>query len=108
MITAIVQYKLPDSISKEDCEAHFHGIAEGFRSVPGLHRKNFIFAEDRWAGGVYLWQTREDAERFYSGPWQDGIRSRYGMDPIIKYFDTFAITDNVEVAAGVRTSKSMI
>jgi len=102
MITALVQYKLPPEISREDCEKHFHGIAPGFRSVPGLHRKNFICADDGWAGGVYLWENREDAEKFYTGPWRDGIRSRYHMDPVIKYFDTFAITDNVVTEAGVR------
>lgn len=55
MITAIVQYKLPPEISHADCERHFHVIAENFKNVDGLHRKNFIWAEDGWAGGVYLW-----------------------------------------------------
>jgi hypothetical protein len=69
-------------------------IAPGFRDVPGLIRKQFIYAEDGWAGGVYLWETRADAEAFYSGPWLAGIRQRYGMDPQIKYFHTACITDN--------------
>jgi len=102
MITAIVQYKLPLEITREDCEKHFHKIAEGFRAVPGLHRKNFICADDGWAGGVYLWDTREAAEAFYSGPWREGIRARYHMDPSIKYFETFAITDNVLIEPSVR------
>ena len=60
----------------------------------GLIRKQFIYAEDGWAGGVYLWQSRADAEAFYSGPWLQGIRERYGMDPEIRYFHTAAVTDN--------------
>jgi hypothetical protein len=28
----------------------FRKIAPGFRSVPGLIRKQFIYAEDGWAG----------------------------------------------------------
>jgi hypothetical protein len=59
--------------------AHFRRIAPGFREVPGLIRKQFIYAEDGWAGGIYLWETREEAEAFYTGPWLDGIRERYGM-----------------------------
>ena len=94
MITAIVQYKLPPSITLDDCAAHFRKIAPGFREVPGLVRKQFIYAEDGWAGGVYLWQSRGDAEGFYTGPWLDGIRERYGMDPQIKFFETACITDN--------------
>src|SRR6266576_182487 len=58
MITAIVQYKLPPSIDLKACAEHFRNIAPGFRTVPGLIRKQFIYAEDGWAGGVYLWQSR--------------------------------------------------
>jgi hypothetical protein len=94
MITAIVQYRLPPSIGLDACAAHFRKIAEGFRTVPGLVRKQFIYAEDGWAGGVYLWHTRADADAFYTGPWLDGIRERYGMDPKIKFFETACITDN--------------
>jgi hypothetical protein len=67
MITAIVQYKLPPHIDLAACAAHFRTIAPDFRAVPGLIRKQFIYAEDGWAGGVYLWQTREAAEAFYTG-----------------------------------------
>jgi hypothetical protein len=48
----------------------------------------------RLGGGVYLWQSRADADAFYTGPWLQGIRERYGMDPEIRYFYTAAVTDN--------------
>ncbi len=57
MITAIVQYRLPTSIDARACAAHFRAIAPGFRDVPGLIRKQFIYANDGWAGGVYLWRS---------------------------------------------------
>jgi hypothetical protein len=95
MITAIVLYRLPSSIDLKACVQHFHRIAPGFRTVAGLIRKQFIYAEDGWAGGVYLWKTRADAEAFYSGPWLAGIRERYGMDPRIEYFQTAGVTDNL-------------
>ena len=94
MITAIVQYRLPPHIDTAACAAHFRTIAPDFRAVPGLIRKQFIYAEDGWAGGVYLWQTWEAAEAFYAGPWLVGIRQRYGMDPQIRFFETACITDN--------------
>src|SRR5690348_3223286 len=98
MITAIVQYRLPPHIGLDACAAHYRDIAPGFRVVPGLIRKQFIYAEDGWAGGVYLWESRAEAEAFYSGPWLDGIRERYGMDPQIKYFQTACIADNAAEA----------
>ena len=94
MITATVRYKLPPHIDHDACREHFHKIAPGFQQVRGLISKHFIWSESGWAGGVYQWQTVEDARRFYSGPWLDGIRQRYGMDPQIKFFETACITDN--------------
>jgi hypothetical protein len=95
MITAIVQYQLPPHIDLASCAAHFRSIAPSFRTVPGLIRKQFIYAEDGWAGGVYLWETRAAAKAFYAGPWREGIRERYGMDPHITFFEMACITDNV-------------
>lgn len=94
MITAIVLYKLPASINRQACRAHFENIAPGFRSVEGLISKHFIWSDDDTAGGVYQWQTIEDAEAFYNGPWLEGIVQRYGCEPQIDYFTTFCMTDN--------------
>lgn len=94
MITATVRYKLPASIDHDACRAHFHKIAPGFQPVKGLLSKHFIWSESGWAGGVYQWETREDAKAFYSGAWLDGIVERYGMKPQIEYYEVFAVTDN--------------
>jgi len=94
MITAIVQYKLPQSIDREACRAHFEKIAPGFQSVKGLISKHFIWSARGDAGGVYQWRTLEDAKAFYSGAWLDGIIERYGMKPQIEYYEVFALTDN--------------
>ena len=94
MITATVRYKLPSNIDYEACRAHFHKIAPGFQEVPGLISKHFIWSESGWAGGVYQWETLEDAKRFYGGAWLDGIVERYGMQPQIEFYEVFALTDN--------------
>jgi len=95
LITAIVKYRLSDSISREDCRAHFHSIAPNFQDVPGLISKHFICdADGLIAGGIYQWNSLSAAESFYSGPWLSGILARYGMKPDIQFFDVFARTDN--------------
>ena len=94
MITAIVRYTLPASIDHDACLAHFAKIAPGFREAKGLLSKHFIWNEGGTAGGVYQWQTLEDAKAFYSGPWLDGIVERYGMRPQIEFYEVFAVTDN--------------
>jgi len=94
MFTATVRYKLPSHIDYAACREHFHKIAPGFQQVKGLISKHFIWSESGWAGGVYQWETREDAERLYGGAWRDGIVERYGMQPQIEYYEVFGLTDN--------------
>jgi hypothetical protein len=94
MITATVRYKLPPHIDHAACREHFHKIAPGFRQVKGLISKHFIWSESGWAGGVYQWETLQDAKAFYSGPWLEGIVQRYGMQPQIDFYEVFAVTDN--------------
>jgi hypothetical protein len=93
LITAIVRYKLPATIGKNECLAHFHKIAPGFAKEKGFIRKQFIWSENGIAGGVYQWETLADAKAFYQGPWLDGILSRYGVYPEIEYFVTFAAAE---------------
>ena len=77
MITAIVLYDLPPSIGLEECRAYFTKIAPDFFKIPGFLRKQFICARaGKVAGGVYMRESQEVAERFYSGEWLAGIRAR--------------------------------
>jgi hypothetical protein len=111
MITAIVRYKLPPSIDHDACLAHFTKISPEFRELNGLISKHFIWSESGTAGGVYQWQTLEDAKAFYDGPWRQGIIDRYGMEPQIEFFTVFALTDNehdrVQVLAEPRNKKAV-
>ncbi len=101
MITAIVLYDLPENIGLEECRRHFTMIAPDFLKAPGFVRKQFICErEGRVAGGVYMWESRQAAEKFYTGPWREGIRARYGNDPRIQYFETVALADKASGFAG--------
>jgi hypothetical protein len=101
MITAIVLYDLPPSIGFEECRAHFTKIAPDFLNVPGFLRKQFICDRNgKVAGGIYMWESQEAAERFYSGEWLAGIRARYVTEPRISYFETVALADKASGQAG--------
>ena len=81
--------KLPATIGKNECLAHFHKIAPEFAKEKGFIRKQFIWSENSIAGGVYQWETLADAKAFHQGPWLDGILSRYSVYPEI----TFAVAE---------------
>ena len=94
MITAVVRFKLPQGTSLEAARALFEKSAPNYKGVPGLVRKYYLFGEDRTGGGVYLWESREAAERMYSDAWRKMIAERYGAVPEITYYETPVIVDN--------------
>ncbi len=99
MITAIVEFPIPQPVSIEKARELFAATAPRYREVPGLVRKYYLRSDDGGTvGGVYLWKSRSDADRMYDGKWRSFIKERYGAEPTVKYFDSPVIVDN---AAGV-------
>ncbi|MFL6800141.1 MAG: YdhR family protein, partial [Xanthobacteraceae bacterium] len=95
MITAVVQFALPAPISLSEATRRFESSAPKYRNVPGLIRKYYIRSEDgRVAGGIYLWESRADAERVYDGEWRSRVESLYGAAPSITWFDSPVVVDN--------------
>ena len=96
MITALVQIKLPEPMAKDKAKDVFAGTAPKYREVTGLIRKYYLISEDRaTAGGVYLWESREAAERLYTDDWKIFILQKYGTMPSVTYFDSPVIVDNL-------------
>ena len=96
MITAIVQFTLPQPISREKGREIFSGTAPKYREIPGLLRKYYLLSEDgRTAGGVYLWKTRKEAEALYNEEWRKFIQEKYGSTPSVTYFESPVIVDNL-------------
>ena len=96
MITALVQFKLPQPVTREKAREIFSGTAPKYREVPGLIRKYYVLSQDGTsAGGVYLWKSRADAEKLYTADWKKFIRERYGAEPSVTYFESPVVVDNV-------------
>src|SRR5574339_542335 len=96
MITAVVQFKVPAAMSREQAKQVFLSTAPRYQQAPGLIRKYYLLSEDGGtAGGVYLWKSKQDAERLYTEEWKSFIREKYGADPSIGYFYSPVIVDNV-------------
>lgn len=95
MITAIVRFKLPDTVKLADAEKMFQGSVPKYEGLSGLVRKYYLFDENtHTGGGVYLWESREAADRVYSADWKKMIADRYGAPPEISYFESPVIVDN--------------
>lgn len=95
MMTAIVQFKLPDPVSRDRAQELFMGTAPKYREAPGLIRKYYLLSDDgETVGGAYLWKSREDAEHMYTPEWRQHISRTYGAEPRVQYFETPVVVDN--------------
>jgi hypothetical protein len=95
MITAIVRFKLPESVDLAAARRMFEGSAPKYVGLAGLVRKYYLFDEaSHTGGGVYLWESREAAETVYNADWRKMIADRYGAPPEISYFESPVIVDN--------------
>ena len=96
MITAIVTFKLPQAITTLRAREIFLSTAPKYQGMPGLIRKYYFLTPDgTTAGGIYLWHSRKDADRLYTGEWKAFLREKYGSDPTVKYLETPVVVDNV-------------
>ena len=63
--------------------------------MPGLLRKNYWLSEDgQRAGGVYVWDSREAADRIYTPEWKAFVEGKYGSPPEIEYLHSPVMVDN--------------
>ena len=91
MISALIRPGLAD-ITRT-----FQSTAPKYRGIPGLIRKNYFVSEDgRRAGGIYVWQSRADAERVYTAEWKAFVEGKYGTPPAIEYLNSPVMVDNRE------------
>lgn len=96
MITTIVEFKLPKPVSREEAKQIFLSTAPKYREKPGLIRKYYFVSQTgETAGGIYLWESREAADRVYTEEWKAFVRGKYGSDPSIAYLETPVVVDNV-------------
>jgi len=97
MITAIVQFKLPEGATLEDATKRFQSTAPLYLGHAGLTRKYYLFDEaSGTGGGGYLFESRAMAEATFNDEWRARIKEKYGADPQIRFFETPVIVDNMQ------------
>lgn len=96
MITAIATFQLPKPITLNEAREIFMSTAPKYLDVPGLIRKYYLLSEDgSTVGGIYLWDSKEEAEALYTEEWRTFVREKYGTDPSVTYMDTPVVVDNL-------------
>ena len=96
MITAVVTFKLPPGLTREQWQEQIKQVSARFQNVPGHIRKQFLYHDKGIGGGVYLWENREAAEAcYYKSPRGENVRKASGgNEPDIAWFETGIVVDN--------------
>ena len=96
MITVIATYQLPKPITRDEARRIFLSTAPKYQDVPGLVRKYYVLSQDgNSVGGIYLWNSRAEAEALYTESWRAFVRDKYGTEPSLTYLDSPVVVDNL-------------
>jgi len=96
LIIVTTSFSLPSPITLDEARSIFMSTAPKYEGVPGLLRKHYVVSQDGGtAGGVYLWNSRSEAEAMYTEAWRSFVREKYGTDPTVTYFESPVTVDNV-------------
>lgn len=95
MITVMTTFQLPAPITRDEARRIFLSTAPTYQDVPGLFRKCYVLSEDgKTAGGIYLWNSRAEAEAMYTDSWREFVREKYRTEPTVTYFHSPVVVDN--------------
>jgi hypothetical protein len=91
----IVQFDLPKR-TQEQAITGGTGSAPIYRGLAekGLIRKDYLNGE-AGTGGVYLWESREAAEGWFTEARIAELTERFGARPRLTWYDTHVTVDNV-------------
>ena len=88
MILAIVTFRYGDDFNPEHFSQTSRARRDFYVGLEGLRQKLYwVDQEHREAGGAYVWQSREAAERVYTPDWKARAEQSFGAKPEIRFLD---------------------
>ena len=94
MVIVKVTFKISTNQDLDSLTKKFMENAEMYRSTEGLIRKNYICdIENSLAGGIYCFDTRVSAEKWFDDERIQWLEKRYS-EPDFQYFENPIIVDN--------------
>jgi hypothetical protein len=91
----VVQFDLPKRTEEQAIKGGA-STAPIYRDLAsrGLIRKDYLNG-DAGTGGVYLWDSRESAEAWFTEQRMVELTKRFGVRPRLTWYDTHVTVDNL-------------
>ena len=95
MIIVIVTFKISSDITESILKEKFMESSSLYKDTPGLIRKNYLSdVKNNTAGGVYCFDTLENAKKWFDAERIDWLTQRYSK-PEINFYDNPIVIDNI-------------
>ena len=96
MQTVLINYTLEAKPDRNTMLEDFAAAAKNkFKGMPGLHSKVFCYDEKTGNGmSIYLWETKEHADRFFTSDFPAHFHSIFGTEPTITFHNPLVVVDN--------------
>lgn len=100
----IVQFDLPKRTEEQAIKGGT-ATAPTYRNLAtkGLIRKDYLNG-DAGTGGVYLWESRQAAEAWFTEAKLAELTERFGARPRLTWYDTHVTVDNIKGETRVNRS----
>ena len=87
---------MPKPTTRDEARRIFLSTAPKYQGVAGLVRKYYVLSQDgNSVGGIYLWNSRTEADAIYTESWRAFVLEKYGTDPSLTYLDSPVVVDNL-------------
>ncbi|MDC1311108.1 hypothetical protein N8Z26_01460 [Burkholderiales bacterium] len=95
MIIVIVTFKISLDITETKLKEKFMESSELYKNTQGLTRKNYLSdIKNNIAGGVYHFDTLENAQKWFDDERIDWLTQRYSK-PEINFYNNPIVIDNI-------------
>ena len=83
MYTVMWTIDVNEGTSKQDIVRGLEASAHEYKGIPGLVRTYFgVTANGKSVVEIYLWQTKADADKFFSPHWETLVSRRWQAAPM--------------------------
>ena len=95
MVIVIVTFKISSGMTEPILKEKFMESSGMYKDTPGLIRKNYLSdIKNNTAGGVYCFDTLENAKNWFDDKRIDWLTQRYSK-PEINFYDNPIVIDNI-------------
>ena len=94
MIVELVLFRSPPGKPRAEILEEARATLPRWRANKQLLRKHYLAGDDGFGGGLYIWPSREAAEKAHDAEWRAMVEKRTGSKLSIRYFDLLMLLDN--------------